>query len=60
VDTSRCLHHGSRHTRKDRLVLMVQFLRFDCPTESTFALAVPPELPGLDPDPVQELALGIE
>lgn len=63
VDTSRCLHFGSRHTRKDRLVLMVQFTRFHCPTESTFAFAVPPDLPGLDPgrlDPLQLLALGLE
>lgn len=59
VDTSRCLHYGSRHTREDRLVLMIQFLRFDCPTESTFDFAVPPDLPGLDPDPVQKLALGL-
>lgn len=60
VDTCRCLHFGSRHTRKDRLVLMVQFTRFECPTESTFEFAVPPDLPGLDPDPMQKLALGIE
>jgi hypothetical protein len=60
VDTSRCLHFGSRHTRRDRLVLMVQFTRFDCPTESTFDFAVPPDLPGLDPDRLQKLALGIE
>jgi hypothetical protein len=60
VDTSRCLHYGSRHTRSDRLVLMIQFLRFDCPTESTFEFEVPPDLPGLDPDPIQKLALGVE
>jgi hypothetical protein len=60
VDTSRCLHFGSRHTRKDRLVLMVQFTRFECPTESTFGFDVPPDLPGLDPDAVQKLALGLE
>jgi len=59
VDTCRCLHFGSRHTRADRLVLMAQFTRFHCPTESTFALTVPPALPGLDPDPIQKLALGL-
>ena len=59
VDTCRCLHFGSRYTRKDRLVLMAQFTRFQCPTESTFAFAVPPGLPGLDPDPIQKLALGL-
>lgn len=63
VDTSCCLHFGSRYTRKDRLVLMIQFTRFDCPTESTFDFAVPPDLPGLATDtldPVQRLALGLE
>jgi hypothetical protein len=60
VDTSRCLHYGSRHASADRLVLMIQFLRFDCPTESTFDFEVPPELPGFAADPVQKLALGIE
>jgi len=59
VDTSRCLHFGSRRSRKQRLVLMAQFTRFQCPTESTFAFAVPPGLPGLDPDPIQKLALGL-
>ncbi len=59
VDTCRCLHFGSRHTREDRLMLMVQFTRFHCPTESTFGFAVPPDLPGLDPDPIQKLALGL-
>jgi CMP-N-acetylneuraminic acid synthetase len=60
VDTARCLHFGSRANRRDRLLLMVQFLRFHSPTESTFRFQVPPDLPGLDPDPVQRLALGIE
>ncbi len=58
VDTSRCLHFGSRASRVDRVVLMVQYLRFDSPSESTFRLDVPPGLAGLDPDPVQKLALG--
>jgi hypothetical protein len=60
VDTCRCLHFGSRRTRGDRLVLMVQFTRFQCPTESTFDFAVPSDLAGLDPDPLQKLALGLE
>ncbi len=59
VDTCRCLHFGSRQTRRDRLVLMVQFMRFECPTESTFDFAVPPDLLGSEPDPLQQLALGI-
>jgi hypothetical protein len=60
VDTSRCLHYGSREASRDRVVLVFQFLRFNCPTESTFELSVPPDLPGLDPDPLQKLALGLE
>lgn len=60
VDTCRCLHFGSRHTRADRLVLMVQFTRFHCPTESTFDFAVPADGIGLALDPMQKLALGIE
>ena len=31
VDTSRCLHYGSRSNQYDRLVLMAQFLRLDAP-----------------------------
>ena len=31
VDTSRCLHFGSRENKHDRLVLMAQFLRYDAP-----------------------------
>ncbi len=59
VDTARCLHFGSRAARRGRLVLMIQFLRFHSPTESTFRFQVPPDLPGIAPDPFQRLALGI-
>jgi hypothetical protein len=59
VDTSRCLHYGSRENRKDRFVLVFQFLRFECPTESTFRFKSVPDLDGFDADPVQKLALGI-
>lgn len=59
VDTSRCLHYGSRGNTEDRLVLAFQFLRFDSPTESTSVLAVPPRIEGLDADPIQKLALGL-
>ena len=59
VDTSRCLHFGSRGNRRERLVLMAQYLRFDCPTESTFDFRVPPGLLGPDLDAVQKLALGL-
>jgi hypothetical protein len=59
VDTSRCLHFGSRGNRRDRLVLLVQFFRFHAAAESKARFQVPPDLPGLDPDPVQRLALGL-
>jgi len=31
VDTSRCLHFGSRNNKEDRLVFMAQFLKADAP-----------------------------
>ena len=31
IDTSRCLHFGSRENKHDRLVLMAQFLKYDAP-----------------------------
>ena len=31
VDTSRCLHYGSRGNKHDRLLLMTQFLKADAP-----------------------------
>jgi hypothetical protein len=58
VDTARCLHYGSRRNEHERLVLMIQFLRFDAPSESTFDLRVPPGLLGSAPDEHQRLALG--
>ena len=58
VDTSRCLHFGSRGNSADRLVLAFQFMRFDSPTESTSALKVPAALGGVEADPIQKLALG--
>ena len=60
VDTARCLHFGSRRNRYERLVLMIQFLRFHSPSESTFGFQVPPDHRGIDPDTVQKLVLGIE
>ena len=34
VDTSRCLHYGSRENKKPRLILMLQFTRFLAPKAS--------------------------
>lgn len=59
VDTSRCLHFGSRSNSTDRLVLAFQFMRFDSPTESSAPLRVPAGLAGLHADPIQKLALGL-
>ena len=56
VDTARCLHFGSRGNRRERLVLMFQFLRLEAPTESTFRVGRFPALRnGLDE--IQRLAI---
>ena len=60
VDTARCLHYGSRGNRRDRLILMFQFLTFHTPYTPAAQLRIPADLPGLNPDPVQELALGLK
>lgn len=59
VDTSRCLHFGSRGNRRDRLMLAAQFLRFHAPCEATQPFRTPDDVEALDPDPVQRLALGL-
>lgn len=59
LDTARCLHFGSRVARRDRLVLAIQFLRFDSPSEATIPFRFDPALAGFEPDLVQRLALGI-
>ena len=59
VDTSRCLHYGSRANRRDRVILQIQFLRFHAPAESTADFRVPQSLRSIDLDPVQRLALGL-
>ncbi len=60
VDTSRCMHFGSRGNSEDRLLLAFQFMRFDSPTESSSSLTVPPEVIGEVADPLAKLALGLE
>jgi hypothetical protein len=59
LDTSRCLHYGSRFNKRDRLVLIIQFLNIHTSYQSSAPFQVPPNLPGLCLDPVQKLALGI-
>jgi len=59
LDTSRCLHYGSRFNKRDRLVLIIQFLNIHTSYQSSAPFQVPPNLPGLHLDSVQKLALGI-
>ena len=60
VDTCRCLHYGSRLNQRDRVVLIIQFLKWHSSYQSTAPFQVPDDLPGLNLDPVQKLALGIK
>ena len=59
LDTSRCLHYGSRFNQKDRLVLIIQFLKFHSSYRPTAPFQVLQDLPNFAPDPAQKLALGI-
>ncbi len=53
VDTSRCLHYGSRGNSKDRLILMIQFTRFLAPKAS-----MPDWASGLEDGITQHLSPG--
>jgi hypothetical protein len=60
VDTSRCLHYGSRFNKRDRLVLIIQYLKIHSSYQPTAPFQVSlSDLPGFTPDRVQKLALGI-
>ena len=59
LDTSRCLHFGSRFNQKDRLVLIIQFLRCHSSYRSTAPFQVSADAVGFNLDFVQKLALGI-
>ena len=59
VDTSRCLHYGSRFNKRDRLVLIIQFLTFHSPYKSNDCFQVSPGTMGIELDAVQKLALGL-
>jgi len=59
LDTSRCLHYGSRFNQKDRLVLIIQFLKFHSSYRPTAPFQVPQSIQNFAPDLVQKLALGI-
>jgi hypothetical protein len=59
LDTSRCLHYGSRLNKRDRLVLIIQFLKCYSSYRSTAPFRVSKDVLGFKPDLVQKLALGI-
>ncbi len=59
LDSSRCLHYGSRGNARDRLVLTFHYLPLDAPTETRYSLQLPVLPPGCeDLDDLQRLALG--
>ena len=60
LDTSRCLHYGSRFNRRDRLVLIIQFLNCFSSFRSTAPFQVSQELSTLDWDPIQKLVLNLK
>ena len=59
LDSSRCLHYGSRGNRADRLVLTFHYLPIEAPTETRYRLQLE-RLPEVlaDLDERQRLALG--
>jgi len=59
LDTSRCLHYGSRFNKRDRLILIVQFLKFHSSYRGYIPFKSPSVFPDFTPDAVQRLALGI-
>jgi len=59
VDTSSCLHYGSRGNRSDRVMLAVQYLRFHAPRRATVPFRPPVALACEELDPLQRLVLGV-
>jgi hypothetical protein len=59
LDTSRCLHYGSRRNTVGRLVLMFQFTSFYAPRSERVAWVDGIDRTGLEVDDVQRLALGL-
>jgi hypothetical protein len=57
IDTSRCIHFGSRRNSKERLMLMVQYAPYNLARESTVALGSTDWIPHDPADPLQRLAL---
>ena len=59
VDTSRCLHYGSRGNRRDRLVLMAQYTDFHAPRVPPISWARAVPRLGFAPTELQALVLGL-
>lgn len=59
VDTSRCLHYGSRGNTVGRLLIMFQFTSFFAPKSEAPDWAAGIARTGLELDDVQKLVLGI-
>ncbi len=59
VDTSRCLHYGSRGNTVGRLLIMFQFTSFFAPKSEAPDWAAGVTRTGLELDEVQKLVLGI-
>ena len=59
VDTSRCLHYGSRHNREPRVMLVAQYSDYHVPEQPPVRWSVNEITRRLDLDPVQRLALTV-
>jgi hypothetical protein len=59
IDTSRCLHFGSRPAPKGRLLLQVQYLRCNSPAHSKLALSLDEEWVAERWSPLQRMVLGL-
>ena len=59
IDTSRCLHFGSRPSPKGRLILMAQYLRCHSPAHSKLALTLNSASAAEPWTPLQRLVLGL-
>jgi hypothetical protein len=59
VDTSRCLHFGSRPAKKGRLLLQVQYLRCNSPAHSQLALGLDEKWAAESWSSLQRMVLGL-
>jgi hypothetical protein len=57
IDTSRCVHFGSRRNTKERLMLMVQYAPYNLARESSVLLGSTEWIPHDRNDPLQRMAL---